>query len=172
MNPNILGAEAMNIVPAIIPVNLATGANVGDWVSMKNYHRCTVVIFAAAGTNGSDLTSVMEQATDVAGSGPAKALNFTRIDIKQAVSMLTGPGAWTTVEFAATNSYVNTDNGESQMVYAIDFLGEDLDTDNGFDCLRLTVNQVGAAKIGGAFYIMREPRNGSDAQGLASAIIN
>lgn len=170
MNTNILGAEAMNIVPAIIPVNLATGANAGDWVSMKNYHRCTVLIFAAVGSASSDLTATMEQAQDVAGTG-AKALNFTRIDVKEAVSLL-ATGGWTTVEQAAGNTYVSLTNGESQMVYAIDFLGEDLDTDNAFDCLRLSIAQVGAAKVGCALYLMREPRNGSAASDLASAIVN
>lgn len=165
---NRLCIEKNQIVMAVPPINLNGQANNGDWVSLKNFNRCTVLVYAAVGSAGSDLTVTVRQASAVDGTG-AKALNFTRIDSKQGV-LQTAIGQFTTVEQAAANTYVDAANGESELVYAIDFQGEDLDVDNGFDCIQVQLSQPGATKIGGAFYILSEPKYAGDQ--LPSAIAN
>lgn len=166
MHAHIL--DKVDIVSAIIPINLGT-ARAGDVVSMKNWGRCAIVFFKDIGVNGEDVTLTVEQCTSVAPSN-AKALNFTRIDAKQGAA-LTAVGTWTQVNQAAGNTYTNTDLGGSQAVLVIDIKAEDLDVDNGFDCIRLSTSDAGTATwLGCALYIMHEPRYAK--AGGVSSIIN
>ena len=53
----------------------------------------------------------------------------------------------------------------------IDVLAEDLDIDNGFDCLRASLADVGVvAQLGAMPYLLHEPRYASDP--LPSAIVD
>jgi hypothetical protein len=166
---NNLLVEAAQIVAAIIPVDSQSGANNGDWVSMKNFDRCTVVILKAAGVAGDDPVITMKQATDVAGTS-AKALNFTRVDSK--VGVQTGIGAFTTNTQAAGNTYTDLVSAESQGLFVLEFKSEDLDVNNGFDCLQLSIPDTGAAgaQLISALYILRGPRYAG--AGLPSAIVD
>lgn len=148
----------LNIQPAIIPVDLATGANNGDWVSLKNFNKLAVVVFKAAGIAGDDPIITLKQATDVAGTG-AKALNFERIYAR--VGVQTGIGVWTKVTQAAGNTYQDAVSAEAQGLFMIEIDATDLDVNNGFDCVQLSIPDVGAggAQLGCALYILGEPRN-------------
>lgn len=167
--PNNLLVEEAQIVAAIIPVDSQTGANNGDYVSLKNYGRCTILVYKAAGVAGDDPVLTVTQAQDVAGTG-VKALNFTRIDAK--VGTQTGIGTFTTVSQTAANTYTDTVSAEAQALFAIEFKSEDLDVNNGFDCLKIAVPDTGAggAQLLCALYVLREPRFG--AVPLPSAIID
>lgn len=167
MGLNNLLVEEAQIVSAIVPVDSQAGANNGDWVSLKGYDRCTVIVFKTAGVAGDDPVLTMRQATDVSGTG-AKALNFTRIDAK--VGTQTGIGTFTTVTQAAGNTYTDAVSAEAQALFAIEFKSEDLDTNNGFDCLQLSIPDTGAggAQLLCALYVLRGARYGS--QPLPSAI--
>lgn len=165
MNQHIL--EKMQIVSAWVPVDLQTAQN-GDYVSLKNYGRCAIVFFAAAGTASDDPTLTLTQAQDVSGTG-AKALNFTRIDVKQGT--LTAVGTFTTVTQAAGNTYTDATSAEIQKIWVVDVKAEDLDKANGFDCLRLACSDIGSnAQLGCALYLLHEPRYASAT--LPSAIID
>lgn len=167
MNRHIL--EKAQIVPAIIPVNLATGANTGDWVSLKHYGRCAIVFLAGVGTAGQDPTITVLQAKTVAG-GSSKALNFTRVDRKEATA-LTGVGQFTTTTQAAANTYTTSGIANAQKLWVIDIKAEDLDIDNGFDCVQASVGDVGTnSQIGTALYLLHEPRDMSKT--LPSAIVD
>ncbi len=167
MNQHAL--EKMQIVSAIVPVDLKTAANDGDWVSLKNYGRCTVIFFTAVGTAGEDPTLTMEQATAVAGTG-AKALTFTRIDHKQNAD-LTTIGQFTTVAQTAAATYTDATSAELQKIWVVDIMAEDLDVANGFDCIRMRIADVGAAiQLGCGLYLLHEPRFASAT--LPSAIID
>lgn len=158
--------EEMQIVPAIIPIDLAAGANAGDWVSMKNYQHLTVIFFAAAGTAGDDPIFTLEQATAVAGTSN-KALNFTDIYVKSGT--LSSVGGFTKVTQTAANTYTNATHAEVQKVYVVEINAEDLDVENDFDCVQLSVPDVGAAaQIGCALYILSNPRHTE----LSSAIVD
>lgn len=153
IHPNALFVEQAQIVSGFVPVNLATAANAGDWVSMKGFARCTVIFFAAAGTAGDDPTITIEQATAVAGTGN-KALTFTRIDTKQGAD-LAAIGAFTTVTQSAATNYTDAASAEVQKIWIIDIKADDLDADSGFDCIQASVSDVGAnAQIGCLLYIL------------------
>ncbi len=169
MQLNNLLAEAVQVVSAIVPVDSQGGANAGDWVSLKNFDRCTVIVFKAAGVAGDDPVLTLEQATAVAGTA-AKALNFTRIDAK--VGAQTGIGAFTTVSQAAANTYTDLVSGEAQALWLIEVKAEDLDVNGGFDCVRISVPDTGAggAQLLCALYVLRGARYAG--AGLPSAIID
>jgi hypothetical protein len=153
IHTNALFVEQAQIVPAFVPVNLATAANPGDWVSMKGFARCTIIFVAGAGTAPDDATITVSQATAVAGTG-SKALTFTRIDVKQGAD-LAAIGDFTTVTQAAATSYTSDTSAETQNLWVIDIRAEELDENNGFDCVQASIGDVGtAAKIGTVLYIL------------------
>lgn len=166
MTPNALLVEQMQLVPAFGPVDMSAAANNGDWVSMKNYERCAIVVFKAAGTAGDDPTITVQQATAVAGTG-AKPLNFTRVD--QKTGTLASVGQFTTVTQAAANTYTDDTHAEIAALYVIDIKAEDLDVDNGYDCVQVSIADVGTnAQLGAALYLLWPARHAS--QPLPSAI--
>jgi hypothetical protein len=159
--------DKVDIVSGIVPINLGS-ARTGDTISMKNWGRCAIVFFKAAGSASEDPTVTIEQAVSIAPSS-AKALNYTRVDVKQGT--LTSVGTWTKTEVSATATYTNATLSESEAVIVIDIKAEDLDVDNGFDCLRVTIADAGSVnQIGAVLYILHEPRYAKD--GGVSAIAN
>lgn len=167
---NIL--EAVQIVEGVPAVDLSTGANNGDYVSLKNYNRCAVVFVSGVGTAGDDPTLTIQQASDVAGTG-VKALNFTVIFRKQAATNLTTTGVWTRTTQTAANTYTNATSAEESLIWVVDFQGSDLDVDNDFDCLRATVADVGAnAQPGYIFYLLYDPKYPQRPADMLSAIVN
>lgn len=168
MQPNNLFVERNQICTAFVPVDMSSAANNGDWVSLKNFGRCSIVLFKAAGTAGDDPILTVRQATDVSGTS-AKALNFTRVDSK--VGTLTGVGSFTANSQTAANTYTDTVSAEAQGIFVIDITSDMLDVSNGFDCVQFQVPDIGSnAQLGCAFYILSEPRYGGG--GLKSAIID
>ena len=142
--------EGHQIVPAIVPVNLATAANAGDWVSMKYYDRCAVCVFCAAGAAGEPPEIKLQQAKAVAGTS-AKDLLFTRIWKK--VGALSDTGEYTLVEQAAATSFTDTGEGDHDALYNIEIESAMLDADNDFDCVQVSIADVGAtAHLGCAWY--------------------
>jgi hypothetical protein len=166
MNQHFL--EKTQVVSGFVPINMATGANAGDRVSLKNYGRCAIIFFKAAGTDGDDPTLTLQQHTAVSG-GWTKDLDFTRIDVKQGT--LTSVGQFTTVTQAAADDYTDATSAEVQAIWVIDVLAEHLDVDGGYDCISATVGDVGTnAQLGCLLYMLHEPRYASGT--LPSAIID
>lgn len=169
MSGNMRLTDFMQVVSAIKPVDLNDAAQAGDWVSMKNYARMAIVFFGKAGSAGTDITFTVEQAQNVAGSGTVKALTFTDIFKKEGADLLT-IGEFTKVTQAAAGTYTSTNNEQSDQIVVIDIKAEDLDIDGNFDCVRLSVNDPGAAKLACALYLLWEPKYGKEI--LPSAIAN
>jgi hypothetical protein len=143
-------AEQVQTVLAFAPVNIATAANTGAWVSLKNFHRCTIRVIKAVGTAGEDPVITVQQATAVAGTG-AKALNFERVYVKQHATAL--PATFTRITQTAANTYTNATLAEELAIIEIDILPEMLDIDGGFDCVQVSVPDPGSgAQLMVAFY--------------------
>ena len=156
MQTNSLLVERTQICAGFGPVDMSAAANNGDWVSMKDFDRCSIIFFKAAGTAGDDPTLTLKQATDVSGTN-AKALNFTRIDVKQGT--LTALGTFATVTQAAANTYLDLTSAENAGIYVIEVKSDDLDVANGFDCVQFSVADVGTnAQLGAALYLLRGAR--------------
>ncbi|MFN4283508.1 MAG: hypothetical protein ACK4NA_12800 [Alphaproteobacteria bacterium] len=161
--------DELQIVPGIMPVNLASGAANGDWVCLKNYESVIVLFLCGVGAASQDPTLTLRQAKDVSGTTPA-ALNFTTIESKQA-SALTAVGQFTKVTQSAGNTYTNDTAGENQKMWAVEIKGDDLDVENGYDCVQAQLNDPGTnSQIGTVIYILGKPRYAADP--LPSAIVD
>lgn len=153
MNQHIL--DKLDFVSGIVPINLGS-ARSSDVISMKNWGRCAIVFHKAAGSASEDPTLTVLQAINVAPSS-AKALNFTSIWTKQGT--LSSVGTWTETTQAAANTYTNTTASENQCVWVIDIKAEDLDVDNGYDCIQVTIADAGSTnQIGDLMFVLHEPR--------------
>jgi hypothetical protein len=152
--------DEINLAEGFLPVNMASGANDGDWVSLKNYQRVAIIFYGAPGAAGEPATITVEQATDVSG-GNAKALTFTRYAIKTAATNLQAVGTWTRSTQTAANTLAlgSGANGDKAAIVVIEFQSEDLDVDGGFDCIRATIADVGlTSQIGAVLYALMNPR--------------
>lgn len=147
--------EEMQVVGNVVPVDVAAAAMGGDWVSLKNYRHVSIVLSKAAGGAAENATVTIQQASDVAGTG-VKALNFTTFYRKEGAD-LTTVGTFTKVTQASGNTF--TADGDSQGLYVLDFEADDLDADGGFDCVRLSIADVGVtAQLACAVYLLTKPR--------------
>lgn len=149
--------EKMQIVSGFLPSNLAAGGGAGDWVSLRNYGRCALVLFKAPGTAGDDPTLVIEQALDINGTG-AKALTFDRIDVKQGAD-LGVIGQFTKLEFdTASDSYTEDTAAEAQAIWVVDIKAEDLDIDGNYTSIRATVADTGTGpQLAALLYVLHDP---------------
>jgi hypothetical protein len=150
-----------DIVEGFPVVDLQTGANNGDYISLKNNRGVLVVFASGIGTAGDDPTITLQQATDNSGTS-VKALNFTTIYRKQAATSLASTTAWTETTQSAANTYTNATSAEESSIWTVWVDGADLDVDNSFDHLRATVADVGSnAQPGYLLYIPlpKDPRN-------------
>ena len=159
--------EQVKVVTGFVPADMSLAANTGDRVSLQNYNRCAVLLFKRAGTADQDSTLTLTQAKDVIGTG-AKALNFTRIDVKQGAQA--GIGTFTTITQAAGNTYTEATAAEIQAIWVIDVPADTLDINSGFVCVRADVADVGVnAQLGGLLYLLHDPHHA--AAPLPSAIV-
>lgn len=145
-------AEVLQFVPAFVPVNMATAANTGDWVSMKNFKHVAIVLVKGAGANGEPPTITVQQAKDASG-GSAKALNFTDVYVKSNADITT-VDKFTKTTQASGNTYAPA-AGDTQMVAVIEFDAQDLDTENGFSFVQASIADVGStSQIGTILYVL------------------
>jgi len=149
--------EQFQIVSAIVPVDLETGANNGDWVNLAQYDAVDVILFTAAGAGSDFLTLSFNQAKDVAGTG-SKALGnvLTKYYLKQGT--LTSVGTFTKTTQTAAGSVTLT--AVTSAVVGVHIKAEMLDQANGFSCVQLAIADPGSAGayLGCALYVMTGPR--------------
>jgi len=149
--------ERFQIVEASVPASLDAGATTGDYVSLKHASRCVIVLGSGVGTAGDDPILSLFQAQDVAGTGakdllPPSGMTFK----KQAATNLAAVAAWTSGSADITsNDVTNATAAEQALIWVVEIEPDLLDVDNGFDCLRADVNDVGTnAQAGYLIYIL------------------
>jgi len=156
------------IVSGFVPVDMQTGANTGDWVSVENFNHVSIVLFKGAGTAGDDPTLTVLQATDAAGTS-SKALNFTRVYTKQGT--LTGIANFTLTTQSAANTYTDATSAEVTAIWVVEFDADDLDVSGGFTHVQASVGDVGSnAQLGACLYLATEPRYAAAVADATSAI--
>lgn len=131
MNP----IELMQTEVAIVPKDITGAAQSGDYVSLKNYTGVVIVIQQGAWAGGTPAVT-LHQAQDVAGTGE-KVLSFTNRWTK--VGLVT---SGTFVKTAVVNDTFNLPAVANTM-NKIFIESAELDTDNGFDCLRVGIASPG-----------------------------
>lgn len=148
----------------------------GDYISLKNYGKCLVLWCFADGTATSgDIDIEIYQSTDVSNSlSDAKALDVCktgRIYSKKHASDLSAVGQWTKVTQATADEiYDDETSGEEMGMIAIEICADDLDVENGFDCIRCDLDTISSAKLVCGLYILSDPRYSAAPEDMASAL--
>lgn len=150
----------------------------GDWVSMRNYSNCTLVIMKLGSEDVDTLGFQVYQATSNSG-GSAKGVSAL-FPYRYKQGTMTGQGTWTYGQLSTADDIlgvgsaaptggtlvVSTDTNTDAFILCIDVQAAMLDVDNEFDWL--TVNVEGdevnnsclitaIALLGGSRYPQRVP---------------
>lgn len=163
---NSLTLERCKFVTGCAPAALASTAGDGDFVSMKNYRRLTIVINILNGSTVTGTAVTLIQATEVAGS-TTKALGFARMW----ANIDTGAGDTLTETAVTNNTFTTNTTNSKSLMYVIEINADDLDVDNGYDCVRVDAASA-ANSVGSVLYILSDPRYVNEGQSLPSAIID
>lgn len=142
--------EDFRVVTGLAPITPSTSTP--DYVSMKGYGRCSVIIIADNATTVTGSAITLKQATAVAGTSE-KELAFATMHANTDTA-----AADTMVDTDVTSNTFTTDaTNNKNLLYRIEVKAEDLDVANGFDCIRAgTANAT--ATVLSVIYILWEPR--------------
>ena len=134
---------------------LATTNGDCDYVSLKNYDRCTIVIAVDNATTVTGGAITLKQATAVAGTDE-KALSFSKMYANLDVA-----ASDTLVETAVTSdTFTTLTTNDKNALYVIEVKASDLDVANGFDCIRVD-SLLMANAVGYVQYILHDARYAS-----------
>ena len=123
-----------------------------QYVSLKNARHVTAVVTFSNNTTVTGAAITLSQATAVAGTG-AKTLAFTKVWLNSD-SGASDALVETTV---SSNTFTFDDTDSKRGVAVIEIPAESLDTNNGFDCVRVNVANS-TAQVVHVTYIV-EPRS-------------
>ena len=143
---------------------LATTNGDCDYVSLKGYSRCTIIIAVDNATTVTGGAVTLKQATAVAGTSE-KALAFSKMWAN--LDAAAGDTLTETAVTSDTFTTLTTDN--KNLLYVIEVDADDLDVAGGFDCLRVDVLLMANA-VGFVQYILTGARYSSPV--AVSAIVD
>lgn len=146
MNLNANFTEQVKIVEGLLGVVPSTSTP--DYVSLKNYERVAVVIQVKNATTVTGSAITLKQATAVAGTSE-KALAFTKVF----ANTDTGAGDVLTETAVSNNTFTTNNTNSKNLMYVIEVKAEDLDVNNGFDCLRAGTGDATAATVTVTYYL-------------------
>ena len=154
--------ENAKIVPAFVPIDTTGAGQDGDWVHMKHWRRCCIIIQKGAWAAGTSAVT-LEQATSAAGAGN-KELVLERYWIGTA---LTDDDVALT---AVTSNTFNLANVANEFV-VMEVHVNDLDITNSFIYLRVRTATPGAsADLISATYILYDAAHALKADDIPTAI--
>jgi len=140
--------DNLKFVTGCNPAALTSTAGDGDYVSMKDYAHLTIVLTVLNATTVTGGAVTLLQATDVA-AGSAKALAFT----KMWANTDTAASDTLTETAVTSNTFTTSTTNSKPLKYVIEIEATDLDTANGFDCVRIDVASMANA-VGNVEYIL------------------
>ena len=140
--------EGAKIVVGCPPAARATTAGDGDYVSLKNYRRCTMILSVDNATTVTGGAITLLQATDVSGTS-AKALAFTKMWANTDVAA----GEALTETAVTNNTFTTSTTDNKNLLYVIEVTSEMLDVAGGFDCVRIDSASMANA-VGSVIYIL------------------
>lgn len=143
-------AERCKVVTGFGPGTPST--TVADYVCLKNYGRCTILIQALNGSTVTGSAITLHQATAVANTGE-KGLAFSTMhaNVDTAASD-------TLVETAVTsNTFTTATTNTKGLLYVIDVPASALDVANNYDCLTVKA-ATGVNTTLSITYLLSEPK--------------
>lgn len=144
--------DKAKIVMGCAPAALTSTAGDGDYVSLKNYARVSIIMTILNATTVTGGTITLKQASAVAGTGE-KALAFTKM-----YANVDCGASDTLVETAvASNTFTTDTTNSKQLMYVMEVDAADLDVANGFDCVRIDSTGMANA-VGAVTYVLHPAR--------------
>lgn len=142
--------ETAKIIGVSNPANMSSTAMTAKRVSMKNYDHLTIIIHTGAWAAGTAAVTLMES-TDVSNSlSDAQALGMDYVWTGTAAS-----GALTKTDVTSDTFNLAAANS----LYVIEVDADELDVDDGFDCVTVAIASPGANNdYYSVAYILSEPR--------------
>jgi hypothetical protein len=137
-------------VTGLAPITPSTSTP--DYVSMKNAGHLTIYILADNSTSVTGSAITLKQATAVAGTSE-KALGFSHVWANED----TGAGDTLTKTTVTSDTFTTDDTDNKNLLYVIEIDAEDLDTDNGFDCVRVGTGDASGTVLS-VLYVLKELR--------------
>ena len=174
--PTSLLMQAAKIVPAVAPQT--GGAVDGDWVSLKGYDRCGILVYIDQ-NNAATTAITVDRATSVAGANVNAGI--TMYDwwhiTNTAIGTDAGTNSDTWTKGAAAASITTSGTGSGASIYYIEVNADDLVAPAGafgrkYDCLQLKLGASNAANYITAIYILFPPRYAQAVSPLPSAIVD
>jgi len=147
--------RSFDISAGISPVNLATAANTGKRVSLRNAGGVTIVVFKGAGTAAEDPSFTLKQHTAASGGTSANLAAITYYFVKQEAT-LDGDETWSKVTQAASATVTgNGTSAEEEAIYVFEVDAAQLDAN--YTHVSLDIADVGTnSQIGGVLYLLRD----------------
>ncbi len=142
-------AEMVRVVPAVAPQTGAS-ARSGDWISLKGYAGCLIVVHIAMGHAATTAITV-DKATAVAGTGNSDGITVNRV--WKHTGAIGAAIAYAAV--AAAASFTSSSTGSGQDVYLLDVRADEL---GDYDCIQLELGASNSANLVAAQYILYGPR--------------
>ncbi len=144
---NFFSVENGRYVQAFVPIDTNGVGQTGDYVNLKNYRRCAVIIQSGAWAAGTAAVTLNQAKTNAGGS--AKALPFTRYWLSSTLSSTTD----VPVETAVVSNTFNV--SAASKLHVIEVHVNDLDIANGFFWLNVATATPGAnaTLISGTYYL-------------------
>lgn len=145
-------AHNTHAVMGLAPQDIS-GAVTVDSISLKNYNHVTIFIEVKKGAGTETAAVALTQDTSVTPTGSVKALGFDWV--------------WKTADAATTDVPVKTavtsdtfnlgGVANKSSLYQIEIDSDELDVDNGFDCLTVTLATL-TTGVGSVLYVLSEPK--------------
>lgn len=145
MNLNAIGSEIAAVVGVIDPDAYAAGTVTSGWVKASNFQSMMAIIMAGTLGASATLDAKIEQASDSGGTG-AKDLSGA------AITQLTQAGT------------------DSDKQAVINFRADDLDINNGFEYVRVSMTVATATSDAGALLLGLNARTGVASDSDASTV--
>lgn len=141
-----------DIKPVLGLLATVPSSSTPDYVSMKGYSHLTALVLVKNATTVTGSAITLKQATAVAGTAE-KALAFTKMQANEDL----GASDVLTEVAVESNTFTTDDTNSKNLLYRIDIDADDLDADNGFDCVRVGTGDATAATVT-VLYLLSGPR--------------
>jgi hypothetical protein len=151
MSTKALG-RLFDVGSAIVPVDLAAGANTGHRLHLRNYGGVAIVGYLNNGTAAENPTFDVQE-HDAASAGNSQDLDVVATYYVKSEAALDGDETWSKVTQAAASEVTNASWDDAlEVLVVIEVLSEQLS--DGFEWISVNVADPGTAHVGAALYIM------------------
>lgn len=150
--------QAFDVGHAITPVDLATGANTGARLHLKNYGGVAIVIYFGVGTAAQPIIADVQEHTANTG-GTSRDLDVVTEYFTKSELALDGDEAWVRVTQAAGSEVTNADWDDAlQGLVVIQVDSDSLSDDCEWISVDIPDTGATAGHIGAALYVMYDLR--------------